>query len=67
MSTGKDDVMGKIIFSQDMDQDFSSISINLAGFEPNGNYIFTINESGDTTNKCANVGKVFNPNTETPP
>ncbi len=59
--------MGQITFNQDTDEDFSQISIALSGFEPNGLYLLAIHDSGDTTDKCANVGSIFNPQKEIPP
>ena len=45
----------------------SDVYVSLTGLNPGETYSFTVNQGSDITNRCRNIGKVFNPPNLSPP
>ena len=62
-----EDLEGSIEFYQNTGSNVSTVYVSLTGFNSGESYSFTVNQNGDISNRCRNIGKVFNPSNLSPP
>ena len=62
-----EDLEGSIEFYQNAGASVSTVYVSLTGFNEGEQYSFTVNQKGDISNRCKNIGNVFNPSNLSPP
>ncbi len=62
-----EDLEGSIEFYQNAGSNVSTVFVSITGFNSGEEYSFTVNQNGDITNRCRNIGSVFNPSNLSPP
>ncbi len=62
-----EDIEGSIEIYQNPGSNVSTVYVALTGLNSGESYSFTVNENNDITNRCRNIGSVFNPSNLSPP